>query len=402
LAEEPLKLDERFPIPSDVRAILERAAKAERPPSFYERYCKCAARALGGATEKMKLTEGTLKTLKQAKLRVSPGEWWSGFLLLLLLPTLPCVFGWLVLGLFGADMFALIYLPLLGIVLAGLLAAVFQTYPSSVAAARKSEAQSQAVNTVMLLSFALYHRPDLRGAAIYAADAGKGKLAEDLQRGLFDLDEHKRYETVRHFLTVLAHEWGEIDEGTRQAIFDILRSSGTREEAARLADIAKAPERVFESTERQLGTRLNALVMPTMAFLVVKIRKGKQVINQSVYLVLGVTLEGHKELLGLWLSDTEGAKFWLGVLTDLQNRGVQDVLIACVDGLSGFPEAIFYKNSKTMNFMPRNFTRFIKLIFVQVTFRTKTGISAKRIDCAKQFIKNCKFSFSPIRGIIFI
>ncbi|MEZ5453061.1 MAG: IS256 family transposase [Thiothrix sp.] len=74
--------------------------------------------------------------------------------------------------------------------------------------------------------------------------------------------------------------------------------------------------------------------------LVVKIRKGKQVINQSVYLVLGVTLEGHKELLGMWLSDTEGAKFWLGVLTDLQNRGVQDVLIACVDGLSGFPEAI--------------------------------------------------------------
>lgn len=74
--------------------------------------------------------------------------------------------------------------------------------------------------------------------------------------------------------------------------------------------------------------------------LVVKVRKGKQVINQSVYLVLGVTLEGHKELLGMWLSDTEGARFWLGVLTDLQNRGVQDVLIACVDGLSGFPEAI--------------------------------------------------------------
>lgn len=74
--------------------------------------------------------------------------------------------------------------------------------------------------------------------------------------------------------------------------------------------------------------------------LVVKIRKGKQVINQSVYLALGVTLEGHKELLGMWLSDTEGAKFWLGVLTDLQNRGVKDVLIACVDGLSGFPEAI--------------------------------------------------------------
>ena len=74
--------------------------------------------------------------------------------------------------------------------------------------------------------------------------------------------------------------------------------------------------------------------------LVIKIRKGKQVAHQSVYLALGVTLEGHKELLGLWLSDTEGARFWLGVLTDLQNRGLQDVLIACVDGLSGFPEAI--------------------------------------------------------------
>ncbi len=54
--------------------------------------------------------------------------------------------------------------------------------------------------------------------------------------------------------------------------------------------------------------------------LVVKIRKGKQVINQSVYLVPGVTLEGHKELLLMWLSDTEGARFWLGVLTNLQNR----------------------------------------------------------------------------------
>jgi hypothetical protein len=133
---------------------------------------------------------------------------------------------------------------------------------------KRSEAQSQAINTVMLLSFALYHRPDLRGATIYAADVGKGRLAEDLQRGLLELDEKRRYETVRHLLTVLAHEWGEVDEGTRRAIFDILRSSGTREEAARLADIAKAPERVFESTELQLDKRLSALVMPTMAFLV--------------------------------------------------------------------------------------------------------------------------------------
>ena len=63
-------------------------------------------------------------------------------------------------------------------------------------------------------------------------------------------------------------------------------------------------------------------------------------INKAIYLALGVTMEGQKELLGLWLSENEGAKFWLGVLTELQNRGVRDILIACVDGLKGFPDAI--------------------------------------------------------------
>jgi transposase-like protein len=58
-----------------------------------------------------------------------------------------------------------------------------------------------------------------------------------------------------------------------------------------------------------------------------------------VYLALGVTLSGNKELLGMWLSANEGAKFWLAVLTELQNRGVKDIFIACVDGLTGFPEA---------------------------------------------------------------
>lgn len=74
--------------------------------------------------------------------------------------------------------------------------------------------------------------------------------------------------------------------------------------------------------------------------IVVKIRQDKQVINKAIYLALGVTMEGRKDLLGLWLSENEGAKFWLGILTELQNRGVKDILIACVDGLKGFPEAI--------------------------------------------------------------
>jgi len=74
--------------------------------------------------------------------------------------------------------------------------------------------------------------------------------------------------------------------------------------------------------------------------IVIKIRDNLRVINKSIYLALGVNMDGKKDLLGLWMSDNEGAKFWLSVLTELKSRGVQDILIACVDGLKGFPEAI--------------------------------------------------------------
>jgi transposase-like protein len=71
-----------------------------------------------------------------------------------------------------------------------------------------------------------------------------------------------------------------------------------------------------------------------------KVREEGHYISKAFYTVLGVNLEGKKEILGLYLNESEGAKFWLQVLTDLQNRGVQDILIASVDGLKGFPEAI--------------------------------------------------------------
>lgn len=61
---------------------------------------------------------------------------------------------------------------------------------------------------------------------------------------------------------------------------------------------------------------------------------------KAVYLATGITMTGEKEVLGLWLAQTEGAKFWLQVVTELHNRGVQDIFIACVDGLKGFPDAI--------------------------------------------------------------
>ena len=63
-------------------------------------------------------------------------------------------------------------------------------------------------------------------------------------------------------------------------------------------------------------------------------------VTRAIYNVLGIDREGHKELLGMYISRNEGANFWLSVLTDLQNRGVEDILIACIDGLRGFPEAI--------------------------------------------------------------
>ena len=74
--------------------------------------------------------------------------------------------------------------------------------------------------------------------------------------------------------------------------------------------------------------------------LVVKMRADGRVENRAVYVAIGINLEGQKEVLGLWTSAHEGAKFWLQVLTELQNRGLKDIFIACVDGLKGFPQAI--------------------------------------------------------------
>ena len=98
--------------------------------------------------------------------------------------------------------------------------------------------------------------------------------------------------------------------------------------------------------------------------LVVKIRQDKRVINKAIYLALGINLEGHKELLGMWLSENEGSKFWLSILTELQNRGLKDIFIACVDGLKGFPEAIntAYPDTKVqlcIVHMVRNSLRFV-------------------------------------------
>jgi len=105
--------------------------------------------------------------------------------------------------------------------------------------------------------------------------------------------------------------------------------------------ISKVTDAVIEQVIEWQSRPLDAIYpIVYLDCIVLKIRQDKQVINKAIYLALGVNLEGHKELLGLWISENEGAKFWLNVLTELHNRGVKDILIACVDGLKGFPDAI--------------------------------------------------------------
>jgi putative transposase len=105
--------------------------------------------------------------------------------------------------------------------------------------------------------------------------------------------------------------------------------------------ISNVTEAVMEEVRQWQNRPLEALYpILYVDCLVVKVRENQRVKNLAVYLVLGVTMEGQKELLGMWMSEHEGAKFWLAVFTELHNRDTRDCFIACVDGLTGLPEAI--------------------------------------------------------------
>lgn len=109
--------------------------------------------------------------------------------------------------------------------------------------------------------------------------------------------------------------------------------------------------------------------------IVVKVHHGKQVSNKSVHVVLGVNLKGEKEVLGLWLAESEGAKFWLSVLTELKNRGVQDIYIACMDGLKGLPEAV---NAV----FPKTLTQLCIVHLVRASLRYVTANDSKAVVAA--------------------
>jgi len=153
------------------------------------------------------------------------------------------------------------------------------------------------------------------------------------------------------------------------------RGMSTRDIAASLLElydvdvsatlISRVTDQVLEQV-REWQTRPLDELYPIVYLdcIVVKVRQDKRVINKAIFLALGINLEGHKELLGMWLAETEGAKFWLSVLTELQNRGLKDIFIAAVDGLTGFPEAIntVYPDTKVqlcMVHMVRNSLKFV-------------------------------------------
>ena len=113
-------------------------------------------------------------------------------------------------------------------------------------------------------------------------------------------------------------------------------------------DVDVSPELISNVTDavhedvRSWRTRPLESMYPIVYLDAVRVnsRESGKSVNKALYIALAITMEGHKEVLGFYLSDNEGAKFWMSVLTDLRNRGVQDILIACMDGLTGFPDAV--------------------------------------------------------------
>lgn len=151
-------------------------------------------------------------------------------------------------------------------------------------------------------------------------------LTEELERkvlGLFALGNS--YQDIR----------GHIEE-----MYDISLSNGTLN-----AITDKLLPELQAWRERDLDTIYPIVWLDAIHY---KIKENGRYVSKAIYTILGLTIEGKKELLGLHLSDQEGAHHWLSVLTDLYNRGVKDILIACVDGLKGFPEAIesLYPNTE--------------------------------------------------------
>ena len=144
--------------------------------------------------------------------------------------------------------------------------------------------------------------------------------------------------------------------------------------------IAQVTDAVLEEARLWQNRSLEAIYpIVWLDGIVVKVQQNKQVINKSAHVVLGVNLRGEKEVLGLWLAENEGAKFWLAVLTELRQRGVQDIYVACMDGLKGLPEAV------TAAF-PKTLTQLCIVHLVRASLRYVASGDAKAVVAALQRI----------------
>lgn len=189
---------------------------------------------------------------------------------------------------------------------------------------------------------ALVERPNHRNGyrqKTLKSDAGSIEIAVPRDRqGEYDPLLVKRYQTSlagfnEKILWLYAHGLS-----TRDIQAQILDWYGVEVSPQLISNVTEAiMDEVRQWQHRSLEEVYPILYMDCLQF---KVRENQRVINKAVYLALGVTMEEHKELLGMWMSENEGTKFWLAVCTELRNRGMKDCYIACVDGLTGFPEAI--------------------------------------------------------------
>lgn len=195
-----------------------------------------------------------------------------------------------------------------------------------------------------------YEKHDPAGRGTENSRNGKGSKTLKTDRGNVDIEVPRDRKGT--FEPQLVKKRQTRFDGFDEKIISMYaRGMSTREIQGHLEDlygIEVSPDLVSRVTAEVLDevaawqTRPLEPVWPIVFLdaLVVKIREQGSVRNKSVYVALGIGMDGRKEVLGIWIEATEGARFWLNVITELKNRGVQDILIACCDGLKGFPDAI--------------------------------------------------------------
>ena len=148
----------------------------------------------------------------------------------------------------------------------------------------------------------------------------------------------KKYETVCN----------ELDKKIISLYAKGMTTSDIQAEIEDLYGIIISPSMVSKITDKVIATatewqnRMLDKIYPIVYLdaMYFKVRSNGKIVNKAVYICLGYTMEGYKDILGMWVDEAEGAKFWLGICNDLKNRGVKEILIACMDGLKGLPQAI--------------------------------------------------------------